>query len=101
MASSVNSEAGSASDIELLLILRFMAAVKMLFGLMVAAIAYWRFGFPIHRGSALVLIGASALMASAPPMLWSGIHLGISTALFDIGLLFFLALAWKDRGRGQ
>jgi hypothetical protein len=99
IASSAKFEAGSKSQFELLRILRFMAAVKMLFALVASAIAYWRLGFSIHRGAAFVLVSAVTLMATAPPMIWSGSHIGIGAALFHSGLLFFLALAWMDRGR--
>ena len=73
-----------------------MAALKLAVAVACCILAYWRFGSPVNSGFAAAFIAATALMATAPGLIWSDVSLGGGSLLFYIGLFTFLGVALKD-----
>ena len=92
------SGAGDTSGFEpnLLLLLRFMAALKFAGVVAAALLVHWRLTRPTPRRLALGYVAAIATMAVAPGLIWSLSHVAVAAVLFHAGLLGFMALAWKD-----
>ena len=89
---------GSGFEPNLILLLRFMAAMKFAGVVGAVALVAWRLSRPAHRGVALCYVGAVTTMALAPGLIWSLAHVGLAAGLFHVGLLGFLMLAWRDEG---
>jgi len=81
---------------QLVLLLRFMAAVKGAMALGALALAMWRLRRPASDRLALGYIVAVAAMAAAPGLIWSLGAIVPGAATFHAGLLFYLVLAWRD-----
>ena len=88
---------GGAFEPMLLLLLRFMAATKFAGVIGAALLVHWRLRRATPRRLAVGYVVAVAIMAVAPGLIWSLSHVGLAAALFHIGLLAFLLLAWKDQ----
>lgn len=89
---------GSGVEWQLLLLLRFMAAVKTAMVLGACGLVHWRFGRAIAHPVALAYGASVAVMAAAPALIWSLSHVAIGAGLFHLGLLGFLVTAWRDDG---
>jgi hypothetical protein len=94
-ATLAQAEAGQ----DLTLLLRFMAIAKATMALAALALTAWRFGFATPPVLAAAYIGAVALMAAAPLLIWQLAHVAAGAALFHAGLLLMLAALFADRGR--
>ncbi len=90
--------AGNASGFEdkLVLLLRFMAAMKMAGVVAATGFAHWRLTRSIAPRLALGYGAALMLMAGAPGLIWSLAYIAPAAGLFHAGLLLFLVLAWRD-----
>ncbi len=86
-------------DPHLVVLLRFMAAVKLAGVLGASALSLWRARTPLSAGTAFAMVAALASMALAPGLIWSLAHVGLAAALFHGGLLAFLVMAWRDDPR--
>ena len=86
-----------AFEPRLLLLLRFMAALKFAGVVAAALLVHWRLTRPASPRLALAYVATVAAMALAPGLIWSLSHVGLAAALFHAGLLGFLVLAWKDK----
>lgn len=91
---------GNAGAFEstLLLLLRFMAAMKFLAVLGAAGAVHWRLMAPIEGRLGAAYGAALLVMAVAPGLIWSLGGIALGALLFHVGLLTFLYLAWKDDG---
>ncbi len=83
-------------DPHLLVLLRFMAAVKLAGVAAAAALTLWRVRRPLPIGAAIATVVALAAMALAPGLIWSLAHVGLAAMAFHGGLLTLLVLAWRD-----
>ena len=97
--------AAGTGDMEwqLVLLLRFMAAMKFVGVLAAAGVTHWRFGLArpdaaIAPRLASAYLFALGLMATAPGLIFTLGGIALGALLFHIGLLAFLLLAWKDDG---
>lgn len=88
----------AAFEDKLLLLLRFMAVMKLVGVLAAAGLTHWRLTSPIAWGRAAGYLGALGTMAAATGLIWSLGAIAIGAVMFHVGLLVFLALAWKDDG---
>jgi hypothetical protein len=86
----------AASDVDFLILVRFMAFVKALIALAAAAAVAWRLGADIARALSAAYIGSVSLMALAPGLIWHEALLPLASAVFHSGLLLGLALAAGD-----
>ncbi len=86
----------SPSDADFLLLIRFMAVMKLAIVLACAAAVAWRVGAGIAKPLAFGYAGAVALMALSPGLIWSEALLPLASAVFNAGLLLSLALAAGD-----
>ncbi|MGE5265975.1 MAG: hypothetical protein ACM3L9_01280 [Deltaproteobacteria bacterium] len=77
-------------------LLRFMALIKAAIATGAAALAAWRFGFPIPPKLATGYIAAVVLMALSPGLIWFQSGLVLASAFFHSGLLLGFALAAGD-----
>lgn len=94
---AVSGDIGGYED-KLVLLLRFMAAMKTAGVVAAALLVHWRLSRPIAPRLALGYGAALVLMAAAPGLIWSLAHVGLAAGLFHAGLLAFLVLAWRDDG---
>ena len=85
-----------AWDPQLVVLLRFMAAVKLAAVVAASALALWRARAPVSSRAAVVAAAALASMALAPGLIWSLAHVGLAAGLFHAGLLTLLVMAWRD-----
>ena len=81
---------------QLVLLLRFMAAVKGAMVLGALGLTQWRLRRPISNGLAAGYGLALAAMAAAPGLIWSLAEIAPGAACFHAGLLAYLVLAWRD-----
>lgn len=87
-----------AFEPKLLLLLRFMAAMKFCGVLLAAGATQWRLTHPIEGRLAAGYVATLVVMAAAPGLIWSLGGIALGALLFHAGLLAFLVLAWKDDG---
>lgn len=87
-----------AFEPSLLLLLRFMAAMKFAGVLAAAGLVHWRLTQLIVPRFAITYLAALGIMALAPGLIFALRGIALGAALFHIGLLAFLVLAWKDDG---
>lgn len=90
----VRADAGS----ELVMLLRFMAAIKAAMALGAIVLIGWRLGFAAPVTLALAYAVAAMAMAAAPVLIWQLAHVAIGAMLFHSGLIVLLGAAWIDRG---
>jgi hypothetical protein len=83
-------------DPELVPLLRFMAVLKAGMAIGAAALAQWRLQSPTGVPLKLALLGSTALMISAPGLIWGLNHLVVGAVVFHAGLLIFLVAAARD-----
>ena len=81
---------------KLLLLLRFMAVMKLATAVAALLLARWRLTRPIAPALALGYCAAVTLMALAPGLIWSLAHIALAAGVFHAGLLAFLVMAWRD-----
>jgi hypothetical protein len=87
-----------AADASLVLLLRFMAAVKLAILIALLALALWRVGLPQKPRLATSYSVALALMAAAPGLIWQMDTVVYGAVLFHAGLLAYAVLALRDDG---
>ncbi|WP_322514884.1 hypothetical protein SR870_17920 [Rhodopseudomonas palustris] len=92
------SLAARQSDAELVMLLRFMAAVKALLAVFALGAAVWRLGYPASPALSLIYVIAPALMCAAPVVIWQIAHVGFGAALFHAGFVLLLLALYADRG---
>ena len=85
-------------EFKLLLLLRFMAAMKFAGVLAAAGVTHWRLTQPIAPRLALAYMAALVPMAAAPGLIWSLGGIALGALMFHAGLIGFLVLAWEDDG---
>ncbi len=85
-------------DAQLVTLLRFMAAVKFAGVVAGAALVRWRATYPMGPRTSAAYVVALGTMALAPGLIWSLAHVALAAGLFHLGLLSFLAIAWRDSG---
>lgn len=96
VAAGAASHPAALPEPTLVLLLRFMAALKGLTMLAAAGLALWRLCRPAGA-SAVAGYGAGlALMAVAPGLVWSLAHVAAGAACFHGGLLVFAVTAARD-----
>ncbi|ABD86193.1 hypothetical protein [Rhodopseudomonas palustris] len=95
-ADSVAAAKAQSGD-ELVMLLRFMAAVKALLALGAAAAVVWRLGHPASAALTLAYTAAAALMATAPALIWHLADVGFGAAMFHAGVVTLLAALYADR----
>jgi hypothetical protein len=83
-------------DAELVPLLRFMAVLKAAMAIGAAALVQWRLRGHARVPLKLALLGSTALMMSAPGLIWSLNHLVAGAVVFHTGLLVFLVAAARD-----
>jgi hypothetical protein len=91
--------AGSAfgtAEHELLLILRFMAVVKLAMALAAALLLDWRLGYSASPGLAGAYLLALGLMAAAPGLIWAMAYLVPAAVAFHGGILLALFAGLHD-----
>ena len=84
------------TDADLARLLRFMALIKAALAVLAVGLVYWRLRHPASPRLATAYVGALALMAAGPGLIWSMTHIIAGAVLFHAGLLGFLALGWTD-----
>jgi hypothetical protein len=92
------AQATRAIDGELIMLLRFMAAVKAGMALAGMAAAFWRLGYPASPLLATAYVGSVVLMCAAPVLIWQLAHVAIGAALFHAGLALLVVALFADRG---
>ena len=85
-----------AWDPQLVVLLRFMAAVKLAAVIAASALTLWRARAPFSARATVTAIAALAAMALAPGLIWSLAQVGLAAGLFHAGLLTLLVMAWRD-----
>ena len=83
-------------DVDLARLLRFMALIKAALAVLAGGLVWWRLRLAASPRLATAYIGALALMAAGPGLIWSMTHMIAGAILFHAGLLAFLALGWTD-----
>jgi hypothetical protein len=85
------------ADPELAVLLRGMALIKA--GIVMAALAAiaWRLGHPIGRATALAYLAGAWLTAAATALIWQLSAITLAAALFHVGALALLVVAYTDR----
>lgn len=86
---------GAGSD--LVVLMRFMAAVKAAMALGAVALVWWRMGDPVGRGTAAAYVAAAAVMAAGPGLIWDMRHLALGAIAVHGGLSALLVTGWLDR----
>ena len=87
-----------AAEPALVMLLRFMAILKLGLALGATALTFWRITASIGDRLAIAYIAASALMLAAPGLIWSIAPLAAGALLFHGGLFVFLIAASRDPG---
>jgi hypothetical protein len=82
---------------QLELLLRGMAAIKLLLVAGSAALLWWRFGRPIATPMAAAYLAGAAIAACAPVLIWQLKLIVPAAILFHAGELVLLCAAWRDR----
>jgi hypothetical protein len=90
------SAASPAADVELDLLLKFMAAIKAVMALGAIALIAWRLGFAAHARLKLTYCASASAMAAAPALIWFTPTVTAGALLFHTGLILFLATAYFD-----
>ena len=90
------SARAAAADPELAWLLRAMALTKAT----MAVAAVWLadrllLRVPLGAGLAAGLVGAAAMMAAAPVLMWHVAHVGTGALLFHGGMVLLLVLGWR------
>ena len=80
----------------LVLLLRFMAALKGAAALGAAALLLWRMRRPLPAPASLLYGAGLASMASAPGLIWSLGPVAAGAACFHAGLILFAVAALRD-----
>ena len=83
-------------DADLARLLRFMALIKAALAILALGVAHWRLRHAASPRLATAYVGAIALMAAGPGLIWSMTHVIAGAVLFHSGLLLLLALGWAD-----
>ena len=91
------AEAPVGGEPGFVLLLRFMAALKIATALGAAGLTWWRLGYPMDARRVVSAIGASAAMAFGAGVLWGMAHLVAGAVLFHAALLGWLVLCYADR----
>lgn len=86
----------AAYESHLLLLLRFMAAMKLGGVLLAAGLLHWRLIRPIAPRLAAAYAGSLVAMAAATGLIWSLGSIVLGAILFHAGLIAYLVLAWRD-----
>lgn len=76
-----------------------MAALKGLFAVSAAALAFWRFGLPISARAALGYIACVWLLFAASAFIWQFAFIAAAAVLFHVGGLGALVIAWREGSR--
>ena len=84
------------TDADLARLLRFMALTKAVLTIIAFGLVCWRLRLAASPRLATAYIGALALMAAGPGLIWSMTHIIAGAILFHAGLLSLLALGWTD-----
>jgi hypothetical protein len=93
------AQATQSADGELVMLLRFMAAVKASMALAALAVTFWRLGYPASPLLSLAYVGSVALMCAAPVLIWQLADVAIGAALFHAGLGLLVVALFADRGQ--
>ena len=91
----------AAPEAALVLLLRFMAAVKAAMVLGVAVAATWRLQTPAASGTAAAYAAACGIMAAGLWPIWAGGPVALAAALVHGGFILAAVAAWRDRARLQ
>jgi hypothetical protein len=83
---------------DLVMLLRFMAAMKALTAVALLVVVVWRLGMPAPAWLTVAYGVAAVLMSAAPGMIFQMVHVATGAVLFHAGLLTLLVAAWADRG---
>jgi hypothetical protein len=78
-------------------LIRGMAAIKLLLVAGAVAVLWWRFGRPVSAPMAGAYLAGACLAAIAPPLIWQLKLLWPAAILFHAGELALLLTAWRDR----
>jgi hypothetical protein len=92
------SSAAQPVEQDLMMLLRFMAAVKGLMALGLAAPMVWRVGHPVQPRFSVGYLFSGVLMCSSPGVIWQLQHVAVGALLFHGGLVLLVALAVLDDG---
>jgi len=90
-----DGDGGGGSD--LLVLMRFMAAVKAAMALGAVALVAWRMTAPMGRGTAAAYVGATAVMMVGPGLIWDMQHVAYGAMAVHGGLSLVLLVGWLDR----
>ena len=82
----------------LVLLLRFMAVLKLGLACGALGLAVWRLGYPASGRLVQGYGIATGLMAIGPGLIWFLGTVALGAVLFHAGLLAFLVLAFRDDG---
>ncbi|MBB1090339.1 hypothetical protein HUU61_03460 [Rhodopseudomonas palustris] len=93
------TRAVASSDAELVMLLRFMAAVKALLALVALGVSVWRLGFPASPALKVAYTLAPALMCAAPVVIWQMADVAFGAGLFHAGFVLLLLALYADRGQ--
>ena len=88
---------GDAAGSDLLVLMRFMAAVKAAMALGAVALVAWRMTAPMGRGTAAAYVGATAVMMVGPGLIWDMQHVAYGAMAVHGGLSLVLLVGWLDR----
>ncbi len=90
--------ADAQADMEqaLVLLLRFMALIKLATVVALAAFAQWQLAKPASRPVVFGFRAACMLMALAPGFIWHLSFMAAGAGLFHAGLIVFVVLCWRD-----
>lgn len=93
--------AEARQEAALILLLQFMAVVKAVMVLGVAAAATWRLRAPAASGMVAAYTAACAIMAAGLWPIWSGGPVALAAALVHGGFILAALAAWRDRAGWQ
>ncbi len=88
---------GGGAGSDLLVLMRFMAGVKGAMAVGAVALLWWRMGAPVGRGTAAAYVGATAVMAAGPGLIWNMQHVALGAMAVHGGLSALMVAAWVDR----
>lgn len=90
-----------AADPDLAVLLRAMALIKAALVVAALAILWWRFRWPVSSKVAGGYLVGTWLAAGATTMIWQLTHVAPAAALFHVGEIALLLLAWRDSARAR
>ena len=93
---AANALPGRAFEPELARIIGFMALVKAAIAALAVALVWWRAASPVPVGLYALTLVVLAMMVAAPWLVLNGTALGISSLLFQGGLLALAILAFVE-----